>query len=146
MQTTLGCSFLFPNYLHVPTLLLGPTRLLKSEKVSHLHCYWGPTLIRNFRVLTNIQLWQSFSILNFSFGKVSDFFQYINPCLKALPVPVLVSSLNSLMVMTLTILMISSRMRMTMKMIKIGKIEVRINEFFYLPNLDFLVKIVQCLT
>ena len=50
MQTTLGCSFLFPNYLHVPTLLLGPTRLLKSEKVSHLHCYWGPTLIRNFRV------------------------------------------------------------------------------------------------
>ena len=67
-ETTLGCSFLFPRYLHIyykfrilstytvikiytfikiwkkfpPTWLLGPTRLLIFEKVSHLHCYWGP--------------------------------------------------------------------------------------------------------
>ena len=33
-----------------PTWLLGPTRLLIYEKISHLHCYWGPLLNRNFRV------------------------------------------------------------------------------------------------
>ena len=75
-ETTLGCSFLFPNYLHVyynlrnfstftvirtytfikiwksfpPNWLMRLTRLLIFEKVSHLHCYWGPTLIRNLRV------------------------------------------------------------------------------------------------
>ena len=41
--------------MFLPTLLLGPTRLLKSEKVSHLHCYWGPTLISNFREVSQVQ-------------------------------------------------------------------------------------------
>ena len=38
-------------------------------------------ILIKFRINANIQLWQSFSILNFGFGIVSDFFQYIDPWL-----------------------------------------------------------------
>ena len=37
-----------------PTWLLGPTRLLISEKVSHLHCYWGPTLREHSYMMSDV--------------------------------------------------------------------------------------------
>ena len=41
-------------------------------------------ILIKFRINANFKLWQSFSVLNFGFGKVSDFFQNIDPCLKPL--------------------------------------------------------------
>ena len=38
-------------------------------------------ILIKYRINANILLWQSFSILNFGFGIVSDFFQNIDPCL-----------------------------------------------------------------
>ena len=36
-------------------------------------------ILIKYRINANILLWQSFSILNFGFGIVSDFFQNIDP-------------------------------------------------------------------
>ena len=46
-----------------------------------IHGYVVSVILIKFRINANIQLWQSFSILNFEIGIVSDFLQYINPCL-----------------------------------------------------------------
>jgi hypothetical protein len=45
-----------------------------------IHGYVVSVILTKFRINANIQLWQSFSILNFEIGIVSDFLQYINPC------------------------------------------------------------------
>ena len=45
-----------------------------------IHGYVISVILTKFRINANIQLWQSFSILNFEIGIVSDFLQYINPC------------------------------------------------------------------
>ena len=44
-----------------------------------IHGYVISVILTKFRINANIQLWQSFSILNFEIGIVSDFSQYINP-------------------------------------------------------------------
>ena len=44
-----------------------------------IHGYVVSVILTKFRINANIQLWQSFSILNFEIGIVSDFLQYINP-------------------------------------------------------------------
>ena len=44
-----------------------------------IHDYVVSVILTKFRINANIQLWQSFSILNFGIGIVSDFLQYINP-------------------------------------------------------------------
>ena len=49
----------------VPTRLLGPTRLLNSNKFSHPHGYSGPTFIRHLRVLIN-QWNETLSFLDWS--------------------------------------------------------------------------------
>ena len=46
-----------------------------------IHGYVVSVILAKFRINANIQLWQSFSTLNFGIGIVSDFCQYINPCL-----------------------------------------------------------------
>ena len=46
-----------------------------------IHGYVVSVILTKFRINANIQLWQSFFILNFEIGIVSDFLQYINPCL-----------------------------------------------------------------
>ena len=46
-----------------------------------IHGYVVSVILTKFRINANIQLWQSFSILNFEIGIVSDFLQYINPWL-----------------------------------------------------------------
>ena len=50
-----------------------------------IHGYVVSVILTKFRINANIQLWQSFSILNFEIGIVSDFLQYINPCLELKP-------------------------------------------------------------
>ena len=47
-----------------------------------IHGYVVSVILTKFRINANIQLWQSFSILNFEIGIVSDFLQYINPWMK----------------------------------------------------------------
>ena len=49
-----------------------------------IHGYVVSVILTKFRINANIQLWQSFSILNFEIGIVSDFLQYINPWLTVL--------------------------------------------------------------
>ena len=49
-----------------------------------IHGYVVSVILTKFRINANIQLWQSFSILNFEIGIVSDFLQYINPWLDCL--------------------------------------------------------------
>ena len=49
-----------------------------------IHGYVVSVILTKFRINANIQLWQSFSILNFEIGIVSDFLQYINPWLVTL--------------------------------------------------------------
>ena len=49
-----------------------------------IHGYVVSVILTKFRINANIQLWQSFSILNFEIGIVSDFLQYINLCLHAI--------------------------------------------------------------
>ena len=44
-----------------------------------IHGYVVSVILTKFRINANIQLWQSFSILNFEIGIVSDFLQNINP-------------------------------------------------------------------
>ena len=44
------------------------------------HGYVVSVILTKFRINANIQLWQSFFILNFEIGIVSDFLQYINTC------------------------------------------------------------------
>ena len=45
-----------------------------------IHGYVVSVILTKFIINANIQLWQSFSILNFEIGIVSDYLQYINPC------------------------------------------------------------------
>ena len=49
-----------------------------------IHGYVVSVILTKFRINANIQLWQSFSILNFEIGIVSDFLQYINPWIHSL--------------------------------------------------------------
>ena len=42
-----------------------------------IHGYVVSVILTKFRINASIQLWQSFSILNFEIGIVSDFLQYI---------------------------------------------------------------------
>ena len=44
-----------------------------------IHGYFISVILTKNRINAKIQLPQTFSILNFGYGKVSDFFQYINP-------------------------------------------------------------------
>ena len=44
-----------------------------------IHDYVVSVILTKFEINANIQLRQSFSILNFGFGIVSGFLQYINP-------------------------------------------------------------------
>ena len=53
-----------------------------------IHGYVLSVILTKFRINANIQLWQSFSILNFEIGIVSDFLQYINPWVTPLGCPV----------------------------------------------------------
>ena len=46
-----------------------------------IHGYVVSVILTKFRINANIQLRQSFSILNFEIGIVSDFLQCINPCI-----------------------------------------------------------------
>ena len=48
-----------------------------------IHGYVISVILTKFRIDANLAL-AKFSILNFGFGKVSDFFQYINPCHKVI--------------------------------------------------------------
>ena len=51
------------------------------DMIEIIHGYVISVILTKFRINANIELWQSFTNLNFDFGIVSDFFQYINPYL-----------------------------------------------------------------
>ena len=53
-----------------------------------IHGYVVSEILTKFRINAIIQLWQSFSILNFEIGIVSDFLQYINPCFSGVSNPI----------------------------------------------------------
>ena len=61
-------GFLLSKYQKNPTYmpLLGPTRL----STSYLHCYKGPTLIRNFRVHSAVHGFLPQQSLNLNFYKM----------------------------------------------------------------------------
>ena len=59
-----------------------------------IHGYVVSVILAKFRINANIQLWQSFSILNFGIGIVSDFLQYINPCIEVILIQIPKNQMN----------------------------------------------------
>ena len=53
-----GFGFAVQKKSNYTPLLLRTVCLLISEKISHLHGFWAPTLIRNFRVGRSKMTWK----------------------------------------------------------------------------------------